>query len=182
VSFTGDAIMTRTILAATTALVAISGLAFAQEQPADIAGRAAIYESIPAVSDNPAPAVSDFVAGQAHMQLLATDFLGLPIEDTSGTVLGTIDDVLFDESGKLSVLVLNVGDLIGTDKRIAFNLSELRRAEGAEGIKLVAAIDRAKLDAAPNFKSLAEEMELNDGQSLTEDEAKGGVAQPAPSN
>jgi hypothetical protein len=173
--------MTRTVLAATTALIAISGLAFAQEQPADVTGRAAIYEGLPAATDSPAPPVSEFVEAQAAGQLLATDFMGLAVFDPQGTELGTIDDVLFDENGKLSVIVLNVSDLVGTDKRIAFNLSDLRRAEDGDNVRLVAALDRAKIDDAPNFKSLAEEMELDDGQSLTEDEAKGAV-QPAPGN
>jgi sporulation protein YlmC with PRC-barrel domain len=171
--------MTRTILAATTALIALGGVALAQEGPSDAAPNAAIYQGIPSTIDQPAPPVSEFVAGQAEHQLLATDFLGLPVQDAGGTELGTIDDVLFDENGKLSVIVLNVSDLVGTDKRIAFNLSNLRRTDDGDTTKLVAAIDRTKIDAAPNFKSLAEEMQLDDGQSLTEDQAK-GTAEPAP--
>jgi sporulation protein YlmC with PRC-barrel domain len=173
--------MTRSILAATTALIAISGIAFAQEGPSDIAPNAAIYQGIPSVAESPAPPISQFVAGQAERQLLATDFLGLSVEDEKGAVLGTIDDVLFDENGRLSVIVLNVSELIGSEKRIAFNLGDLRRADEGDTTTLVAAIDRAGIDAAPNFKSLSEEMQLDDGQSLTEDQAK-GTAEPAPGN
>jgi hypothetical protein len=173
--------MTRTILAATTALIALSGFALAQEAPSEIVPNAAIYQGIPSVATAPATPISQFVAGQAEHQFLATDFLGLTVEDASGAALGTIDDVLFDESGKLSVIVLNVSELIGSDKRIAFNLSDLRRTDKSDMPKLVAAIDRAAIDAAPNFKSLSEEMQLDDGQSLTEDQAK-GTAEPAPTN
>jgi hypothetical protein len=167
------------MLAATTALLALGGAALAQEGPSDVVPNAAIYQGIPSTADEPAPPVTKFVAGQAERQLLATDFLGLTVQDPSGTELGTIDDVMFDESGKLSVIVLNVSDLVGTDKRIAFNLSDLRRTDDGDTTKLVAAIDRAKIDAAPNFASLAAEMELDDGQSLTEDQAK-GTPEPAP--
>ncbi len=168
--------MTRTIITAA-ALLTISGAAFAQEQPAGFGNRAPIYEAIPAAGGDsgPAPVVKEFVTGQAKGQLLATDFLGLPVFDVGGTPLGTIDDVLFDEGGKLSVIVLNVGDLLGTDKRIAFNLADLRRAQDSDTAKLVAAIDRTQIEAAPNFTVLAEEMGMNDGQSLTEDEAEGAT-------
>src|SRR5688500_11030666 len=97
-------------------LTAISTASFAQEQPAGTGERAAIYEGIPSANEDPPPAISQFVESQAAGQLLASDFIGRTIHDPSGTKTGTIEDVLFDESGKLSVVVINVSDLIGTQK------------------------------------------------------------------
>ena len=170
----GKSVMIRLILT-TLAFTAISSLAVAQ-QPAETGARAAIYEAIASVTENPAPPISDFIASQAAGQLLASDFIGRRIHDPKGLATGTIEDVLFDESGKLSVVVLDVSELIGSPKRIAINLADIRRTE--DGSELVAALDRGKIEEAPAFTSLSQEMQSNDGQSLTEDEVTGS-SEPA---
>ena len=170
------------ILIATTALAALSGLALAQEGSGDLSGKAPILESIPALSKDPAPKVSEFVVGQARLQLLATDFLGVAVYDSAGGPIGKIDDILFDESGKLSVVVLNVSELLGSEKRVAFELAALRHQIVEGEVRLVASIDRPTLESAPGFTSLADEMSLNDGQSLTAEEAEGKPVEVPPAN
>lgn len=110
--------------------------------------------------------------------MLASDFIGRRIHDSKGLATGTIEDVLFDESGKLSVVVLDVSELIGSPKRIAINLADIRRMDDGSDLKLVAALDRGKIEEAPDFTSLSQEMGSNDGQSLTEDEVTGS-SEPA---
>jgi hypothetical protein len=152
----------------------------AQEKPAAGTGaHAALYEAIPSATDEQPAPVSAFVESQARGQLLSSDFMGLAVFDPKGIQLGKIDDVLFDESGKLSVIVLNVSDLAKATKRIAFNLSDLRQLERSGSFQLIVAISPSQIVDAPDFKSLAQEMQLNDGQSLTEEEATGTAESPA---
>jgi sporulation protein YlmC with PRC-barrel domain len=162
------------------ALISISSAALAQDQSAGTGARAAIYQGLKSLTEDPPQPVSAFVESQAAGQLLASDFIGRTIFDPDGMEIGAIDDVLFDESGKLSVIVVNVSKLIGSHKRIAINLADLRRMEEGSNLKLIAGLKRAEVDKAPDFTSLSEEMMLNDGQSLTEDEATGTAPAASP--
>jgi hypothetical protein len=161
--------------------IAIAAPAFAEEDSGSLARRAPILESITDAAKEPAPKIEEFLAGQVPGQLLATDLIGLEVHGSGpGEAFGAIDDVLFDKSGKLSVVVVNVGKYLGAEKRVAFALEDLRYTMGADDIRLLASIDKPTLEAAPAFTSLADEMAKGDAQSLTAEESDPSkVEQPA---
>jgi hypothetical protein len=170
-----------TTLSAAVLLVAAAP-ALAQSGSGAAGERAPILEALPDVAKEPLSPVKEFVEGQAPGQLLASDLLGLPVY-SGGTAIGTIDDVILGESGRPLFVVLDVSEYLEIERRIAFAFEGLGFERGPTGIRLVASIDRATIEAAPAFTSLAEEMALNDGQSITEDEAEPQrVDPPAPSN
>ena len=162
-------------------LLAVATPVWAQSEGDALARRAPIIEALPdAAKETPAP-VKEFIGGQAPGQLLATDLLGLALH-AGGTAIGTIDNVLLAESGKPLFVVVDVGEYLETEKRSAFAFDALAYERGPSDIRLVASIDRATVEAAPAFTSLAEEMALHDGQSITEGEADPEpVEQPGPS-
>src|SRR5690606_4426979 len=79
-------------------------------------------------------------------------------------------------------VVLDASELLGTEKRVAFAMENLRHeAVGAE-IRLLASLSREAIEAAPDFASLADEMTLNDGQSLTTGQIDGAPVTVEPSS
>ena len=158
--------MTRSMFFSAALAVAIATPALAQDQSGAVAQRAPIIESLTDLAKEPAPKVEEFFAGQVPGELLATDLIGLTVHDTGAAALGVIDDVLFDENGKPTVVVVDVGKYLGSDKRVAFALENLRYTMAADDVRLVASIDQEALKAAPTFTSLADEMALDDAQKI----------------
>jgi hypothetical protein len=154
---------------------------WAQGEGGTLAERAPILEALPDAADETLAPVEEFVAGQAPGQLLASDLLGLTVH-AGGTSIGAIDDVLLAESGKPLFVVVDLGDYLGAEKRVAFAFDALGYQRGPNDVRLVASIDRATLEAAPAFTSLAEEMALHDAQSITEGETEPERLDQAPSN
>jgi hypothetical protein len=162
-------------------LLAAATPVWAQSEGA-LAQRAPILEALPDAARETLAPVKEFVGGQAPGQLLATDLLGLVLH-AGGTAIGTIDNVLMADSGRPLFVVVDLGEYLETEKRIAFAFDALAYEQGPDDIRLVASIDRATIEAAPAFTSLAEEMALHDGQGITEGEADPErVERPAPSN
>jgi hypothetical protein len=163
-------------------LLAVATPVWAQSEGDALAQRAPILEALPDAARETLAPVKEFVGGQAPGQLLATDLLGLTVH-AGGTVIGMIDNVLMAESGRPLFVVVDVGEYLKTEKRIAFAFESLGYEETSDDIRLVASINPATLHEAPAFTSLADEMALHDGQSIIEGEAEPeSVEQPAPSN
>ena len=174
--------MLKTTLSSAAILLAAATTGWAQENDGAIAERAPILEALPDVAKEKLPQVTEFVGGQAPGQLLATDLLGLTVH-AGGTAIGTIDNVLMAESGRPLFVVVDVGEYLKAEKRIAFAFVSLGYEASSDNIRLIAAIDPATLNEAPAFTSLADEMAQNDGQSITENEAESKPVEPlAPSN
>jgi hypothetical protein len=174
--------MLKTTLSSAAILLAAATTGWAQEEGEAIAKWAPILEALPDIAKDKLPPVTEFVGGQAPGQLLATDLLGLTVH-AAGTAIGTIDNVLMAESGRPLFVVVDLGEYLKVEKRIAFAFESLGYEESSHDLRLVASIDPATLDGAPAFTSLADEMAQNDGQSITEDEAESKPIEPlAPSN
>jgi hypothetical protein len=174
--------MVKTTLSSAAILLTAATTGWAQESDGAIAERAPILEALPDVAKEKLPPITDFVGGQAPGQLLATDLLGLTVH-AGGTAIGTIDNVLMAESGRPLFVVVDVGEYLKAEKRIAFAFESLGYQGKSDDIRLVASIDPATIGEAPAFISLADEMAQNDGQSITEGEAEPKSVDPqAPSN
>lgn len=57
------------------------------------------------------------VSGEA-MYIRGSDLLGMEVADTSGTSLGTVDEILADEDGNVAYLLLNYNAMALTERRL----------------------------------------------------------------
>jgi len=142
------------------------------EEAAQSASSAApLTQALPDVAQESPPPVESFVSGQEEGELTASDLIGQTIHDAEGASLGTISDLVIDKDRTLSLVVVDVGEA-SAKRSVAFSIESLGYRMGKNAIELVASIDRATLEDAPEFVSLADEMSQNDAQSLTEDDAE----------
>jgi len=98
-------------------LACLCAAAHAQGQADSLAGEAPIIQALPDAEQHPATPVKAFVAGQFGGELVATDLLGHALYHPSGIEIGTIVDVSIAGTKRQSLVVADVSDYVGTDKR-----------------------------------------------------------------
>jgi len=105
--------------------------------------------------------VATFVARQEAGQWLGENLDDKDVFTPNGVGIGSIDDVLFDQSGRVVAVILEVGGFLGIrEKRIAvpFSAIEFSRPSAStddpDNTRLILRIGRAELEQAPAFKSL----------------------------
>jgi hypothetical protein len=157
-------------LSAVAVLACLCPLATAQEKADSPASDAPIIQAIPDAEQHPPTPVKAFVAGQGGGELVATDLLDHTLYDASGSEIGTIVNVAIDENERLSLVVADVSDYVGTDKEVAFAFDALRYRTTDEEVRLVADVTREDLKKAPAFTSLADAAELEDMQGIAADD------------
>jgi sporulation protein YlmC with PRC-barrel domain len=166
--------MIQRFLGATALLVVLSSPALAQDAAGSPARDAPILQALPNAAENAPKTVTEFVEGQVEGQFVASDLLGRTLYNLEGTEIGVIDDLSIDEARQVALVVVDVGSLIGGDKKVAFDFDSLGYMPTDDDIRVVAAVDRDVLAKAPSFTSLADAASLGDSQGLSEgaDEAK----------
>ena len=104
------------------------------------------------VSATPVQYVSEQPAGE----WLAHVFFGAEVQDASGMVIGDINDLVFDRSGKITTIVLGVGGLLGIgEKTVGVPFREFTFKVGPEGARvIVLALSKEDLNASPTFKAV----------------------------
>ena len=82
--------------------------------------------------------------------------------------MGDINDLVIDKDGKVSAIVVGVGGFLGIgEKNVAVPFSAVTAAADQNGkLKLTIQADKAALEAAPEFKTLAA---LNASRPTTQD-------------
>lgn len=162
------------ILGATALVAILSSPAMSQTPEGSPAWDAPIMQGMAAASESSPPRVSEFVGGQAEGELVATDLIGETLYAEAGGEIGTISNLLFDETGKLALVVVDFKEAGDSDKQVAFAFEALRYKSAEREIHIVAAIDSGSLEDAPAFKSLAEAAGLDDSQGAAEVEDETG--------
>ncbi len=105
---------------------------------------------------------SPFVIRQSPEQLLGASIMQQPVYMADGRGIGEIDDLLIDRGGRIVAVIIDVGGFLGiTGRRVAVPMGSLEfqkpTTPGAEptSLKVVFRTDRAAIEQAPPFESLA---------------------------
>jgi hypothetical protein len=166
------------LLSVTAMFVVLSSPAFAQDEPSSLSQGAPLMQALPDVSEAAPGAVTEFADGQVQGQLVASDLIGRTLFNTGGEEIGPIEDLAIDEGRTVFLVVVDVSQLVGTQKQVAFGFELLGFEQAENDIRLVAAIDRAVIETAPSFASLADSAVLNDMQGATMDADQPEAADP----
>jgi sporulation protein YlmC with PRC-barrel domain len=121
-----------------------------QQQPAATDQNApAAAEATPPVSPPPSEAI---IPAQAADEVRADKLIGMTVYDTAGEKVGQVKDILFNENGQATGVVLSVGGVLGLGaKSVGLQWSEVDIQPDAEVAKIQ--YNKDQLEAAPDFKT-----------------------------
>jgi sporulation protein YlmC with PRC-barrel domain len=106
-----------------------------------------------ALSTPPASGAPQFIS-ISNNAILSSRLIGLDVQGASGKEMGKIEDVVF-EGGKISGIVLSVGDMLGVRRRnVAVDPSSasIRYMEGENKWHATINAELDQLKAAPEFR------------------------------
>jgi sporulation protein YlmC with PRC-barrel domain len=133
-------------------------------------------EAEPPASPPPSEAV---IPAQAADEVRAEKLIGMTVYDTNGDKVGAVKDILFNENGQATGVVLSVGGVLGLGaKSVGLQWSEVDIQPDAEVAKIQ--YNKDQLEAAPDFKTQeAQKAESEAAQMQLQQTAPAGTA-PAP--
>lgn len=110
-------------------------------------------------AENTAPAETStaitFSERQDASQVLATDFTGEPVVNAAGEPIGDINNLVFDESGRISLAVIGVGGFMGVgEKEVAVPFDALRPDTRDGKRVLVIDVTKEQIQSAPHYQTL----------------------------
>jgi sporulation protein YlmC with PRC-barrel domain len=111
---------------------------------------------LPASAQTTQPSTpASFVNEQPAGQWLAHVLFGAKVQSGSGDVIGDINDLVFDPSGKITTVVLGVGGFLGLgEKSVAVPYDAVTFKVGPDGARtIIVALTKEQLTAAPAFKA-----------------------------
>jgi sporulation protein YlmC with PRC-barrel domain len=99
-----------------------------------------------------------FIGQQAQEEVLASELIGATVYNAGDENLGSITDIVFAKEGGVEAVVLGVGGFLGIGaKSVAVSFDEIEQSTDAEGnLKLILNASKEELDAAPEYKTLAQ--------------------------
>jgi sporulation protein YlmC with PRC-barrel domain len=99
------------------------------------------------------PVTGTFLSVQASNQWLSTQLVGVPVYDSANEKIGTISDLVIDQSGTIQAIVVGVGGFLGIGaKEIAVSLNKMTIIREDGGDKAVAQLSRPEIELAPSFQ------------------------------
>ena len=100
---------------------------------------------------------SPFVTERGAATLLGSKMPTLAVVGPDGAALGDVSDTILGPDGRIRALVVGVGGVLGLGERpVAIRWEHLAVRETADGFEIVSALDRAALDAAPEYREREE--------------------------
>ena len=116
-----------------------------------------------------------FLAKQASDDWLASNLIGHTVYNAQDEMVGDINDLVTDHSGKIVAVLVGSGGFLGLgEKDVALRFEDLRLArEDNDSIKIVADVSKETLAAAPDYETLAEQ-EVTVGSTKDDREDIGG--------
>jgi len=96
-----------------------------------------------------------FVSQQPTDEWLARVFIGQPVHNAAGEVIGDINDLVFNRKGQISTVVIGVGGFLSIgEKGVGIPYSALTFNVGKTGERvIVVALSKQELIQAPAFKA-----------------------------
>jgi sporulation protein YlmC with PRC-barrel domain len=142
-------------------------------------------EPATAEAEQPAtpPPTEAVIPAQAAGDVRAEKLIGMTVYDTNGDKVGAVKDILFNEQGQATGVVLSVGGVLGLGaKSVGLQWSEVDIQPDAEVAKVQ--YNKDQLEAAPDFKTQeAQKAEADAAQMQMQQQsapATGTAPAPAP--
>lgn len=113
----------------------------------------------------------EFVAKQQANEWLASNMMGVVVQNTSGEELGDVNDLIVDETGKVTGVVIGVGGLLGIgEKNVAVPYGSIETMVKDNDTVVMLNTTKDDLESAPDYTN-------REGQPLSvtkrvKDEAK----------
>jgi sporulation protein YlmC with PRC-barrel domain len=132
------------------------------------------------------PPTEAVIPAQAASDVRAEKLIGMTVYDTSGEKVGEVKDILFNEQGQATGVVLSVGGVLGVGaKQVGLQWSEVDIQPDAEVAKIQ--YNKDQLEAAPDFKTQeAQKAEADAAQMQLQQQSApattGTTPAPAPAN
>ena len=147
------------------------------QQPTTEQTAPAAAEATPPATPPPSEAI---IPAQAADEVRADKLIGMTVYDTAGEKVGQVKDILFNENGQATGVVLSVGGVLGLGaKSVGLQWSEVDIKPDAEVAKIQ--YNKDQLEAAPDFKTQeAQKAESDAAQMQQTAPATGTTPQPAP--
>jgi sporulation protein YlmC with PRC-barrel domain len=140
------------------------------QQPTTDQNAPAAAEAQP-VSPPPSEAI---IPAQAADEVRADKLIGMTVYDANGGKVGTVKDILFNDNGQATGVVLSVGGVLGVGaKAVGLQWSEVDIQPDAEVAKVQ--YNKDQLEAAPDFKT-------QEAQKAESEAAQQQLQQSAPAN
>jgi hypothetical protein len=116
---------------------------------------AAVAALMIAASPAMAQAPVTFMEKQSTAEILGTDFIGTTVNSKDGLPAGRITNLVFDQNGRIELIVIGVGGVMGVGEKAVAVPFEAVKPDMAGG-KHVFVLDVTKdqIKAAPTYKTL----------------------------
>lgn len=102
-----------------------------------------------------------FKTTQSVDEWRVVNYLGQPIVNSTGEKIGTVNDLLFDRSGKVTTVVIGLGGFLGLgQKRVALPFEAVTYTEREGQREITVPLTKEALMAAPDF-TLTEQTALD---------------------
>jgi sporulation protein YlmC with PRC-barrel domain len=129
------------------------------------------------------PPAEAIIPAQAANEVRADALIGMSVFNAAGDKVGEVRDILFNESGQATGVVLSVGGVLGLGaKSVGLNWSEVDVRPDSEMVKVK--YSKEQLEAAPDFKTQEAQQAEADAARLQEQQtppaATDTIPQPAP--
>jgi sporulation protein YlmC with PRC-barrel domain len=99
------------------------------------------------------PITGTFLSVQASNQWLATQLIGITVVDAGGEKIGSIDDLVIDQSGAIQAVIIGVGGFLGIGaKDIAVSLQTMTIVRDSNGDRASVKLSRQEIERAPSFQ------------------------------
>lgn len=99
------------------------------------------------------PITGTFLSVQASNQWLATQLIGLTVLGANNEKIGSINDLVVDQSGAIQAAVIGVGGFLGIGaKDIAVSLQAMTIVRDGSGDKASVQLSRQEIELAPSFQ------------------------------
>jgi sporulation protein YlmC with PRC-barrel domain len=186
--------MVAAVLLASTAMAP----AFAQTQPAAPASPAPAAPMAPAdptakpadsaakpaesTGTDTAAASGSYLTEQGETQISANDYIGKGVYNADNKSIGDVNDLIFEEKGGIVAAVIGVGGFLGIgEKSVAVPMDKITVGRENNEVKLTTTETAEALQAAPEFKTLADKQAETDRTttSSTSMPASGGATTPS---
>lgn len=152
----------------------------AQQVPEEVPSTGAVGEVAPEEPITPPPAEA-VIPAQAADELRADALIGMSVFNADGNKVGEVKDILFNDKGQATGVVLSVGGVLGLGaKSVGLNWSEVDVRPDSEMVRVN--YSKEQLEAAPDFvtqetlKAEAEAARLQEQQPA----AGGDMTTPQP--
>jgi len=162
--------MLKRLMITTAAAALVVGSAIAQQSPP-------AQKAPPMQKSEPMPGQAgarQFITQQSSDQWLASKFKGTDVIGSNNEKIGDVNDILFDQSGRVVAYVVGVGGFLGIgakDVALAPNAFQVQPATDREELKLRLAMTRDELKNAAEFKPLSARAAPTTGQAPPRDRA-----------